>query len=155
MVRDLAVADPTARPQPLSQAAAARPEAAVTASQTADHVSTCQMTEQVQARLADDPQVLLALAHIPRGARSVANALMLWDGAWVGSRQDDQAQALGVIRGVIVEAIATASPDCRALPVLGPRLLSIPDPSGATLLVVGSGAWRWDDLLATPSAPIG
>lgn len=152
LARELAVADPTARPRPLSHAAASRPEAAAPVSQTADSVSTCQMTEQMQARLAADPQVLAALALIPREARSVANALMLWDGAWVGTDKRETAQALVILQAAIGAAIETASPDCRSQPVLGPRLLAIADASGATLLVIGSGAWRWDDLL-TSQAP--
>ena len=155
VVRELAVADPTAQPRPLSHAAASRPEAAVTVSQTADSASTCQMTEQLQARLAVDPQVLAALARIPRDARSVANALMLWDGAWVGTDQRETAQALTTLQASIAAAIETASPDCRSLPVLGPRLLSIPDASGATLLVIGSGAWHWDDLLTQQTSKLG
>ncbi|CAN5132251.1 hypothetical protein BH10PSE4_BH10PSE4_05410 [soil metagenome] len=152
VARELAVADPTAQPRPLSHAAASRPESAVTVSPTADNVSTCQLTDQLQARLANDPQVLAALARLPRDARSVANALMLWNGGWVGSDNGNNAQALNAIHASIAAAITNASPDCRNLPVLGPRLLSIPDASGATLLVIGSGEWRWDDLLRDPAS---
>lgn len=155
LVRELAVADPTSQPRPLSHAAASRPEAAVAVSQTADSASTCQMAEQLQARLAADPQVLEALALIPTDAKSVANALMLWDGAWVGTDQREIAQALTALQSSIAAAIETTSPDCRSLPVLGPRMLSIPDASGATLLVIGSGAWRWNDLLTSDRAQPG
>jgi hypothetical protein len=155
LARELVVADPTAQPRPLSHAAASRPEAAVTVSQPADNVSTCQMTEQMQGRLAADPRVRAALALIPRDARSVANALMLWDGAWVGTEQRETAQALETLQTSITVAIEAASPDCRSLLVLGPRLIAIPDNSGATLLVIGSGAWHWDDLLTSEAPPPG
>jgi hypothetical protein len=141
------VPDPTQEPQALSRQAAGRPLTPIAASQTADSASTCQMAALLQTALAEDITVTTALAQVPRKARSVANAIMLWDGAWVDPAALGGSRALTPIQAAITAIIRTAPADCHDLVVLGPRLISIPDAQGATLLALGSGAWRWEDLL--------
>lgn len=113
--------------------------------------TTCKLGEWLQGALQQDDQVGVALAHIPRRSRSIANALMLWDGSWVEA--PGAGAGLTVIRSAILSGIESAPQPCRVELMSGPVLLTLNDPSGATLLAIGSGQWRWNDLLADASAP--
>lgn len=85
-----------------------------------------------------------ALAGIPRAQRSVAQAVTLWNGAWVGDGDRAREAARGHVRAVIA-----AAPDrCRDAPLKGARLVVVPDPAGVTVLAFGAEAWAWADLLA-------
>ncbi len=100
----------------------------------------CDLTDTVQAALRADPAARAALASLPPRARSVANAVMLWDGRWIGSGDE-----FGPIRTIVLAALRSASADCRAATQAGPRLIVVagrPD----FVLAVGSGRWRWGDL---------
>lgn len=111
----------------------------------------CVLTDAVHAALqAEGPRA--ALARIPARRRSVAGAVMLWDGGWVRSGALDDARVARPIRAAIVEAVRAAEPGCAAAPVSGPVLLLVPDAGGATVLVLGSGTWRWADLAADREA---
>ena len=72
---------------------------------------------------------------------------MLWDGDWVEPSALGDGRALPPFQAAIISIIQGAPADCHAQIVLGPRLISIPDARGATLLALGSGAWKWEDLL--------
>ena len=143
----MAAPDPTDKPQPLSRQAAAAPLPPLPTSQPADSASTCQMVAILETALTEDATVTAALAEVPRKARSVANAIMLWDGDWVEPSALGEGRALPPIQAAIISIIQGAPADCHAQIVLGPRLISIPDARGATLLALGSGAWKWEDLL--------
>lgn len=149
----MAAPDPTEKPQPLSRLAAGGPLTPIAASQTADSASTCQMVALLQSALAEDATVATALARVPHRARSVANAIMLWDGRWIDSEALGDGRALPPIQAAIIAIIRAAPADCHAQIVLGPRLISIPEARGATLLALGSGVWRWEDLLAGREEP--
>ena len=61
----------------------------------------CQLTEWLQQAMQADPQVQTALMGVPRPARSVANALMLWDGDWVEPRLQ-AGQSVATVRAALV-----------------------------------------------------
>lgn len=143
----MAAPDPTDKPQPLSRQAAAAPLPPLPTSQPADSASNCQMVTILETVLTEDAVVTAALAEVPRKARSVANAIMLWDGDWIEPDALGEGRALPPIQAAIISIIRGAPADCHAQIVLGPRLISIPDAQGATLLALGSGAWKWEDLL--------
>ena len=156
LVKALAVAEPTRQPTALSKPAPSQPPSAVSLSQVSDSSTTCQMTQQVEAHLQVDPTVDPALQAIPRQARSVANAIMLWDGAWIVPGSQRETTARTALRTAILAAVAEAPEDCRTQTVLGPRLIAVPGVTGSTLLVLGSGTWRWTDLtLTAPAAEVG
>ena len=136
-------AEPQSAPQP-DPAAHVAIAAATTA--TAASGQTCKLGEWLQGALQQDEQIGLALARIPRPSRSVANALMLWDGSWVEA--PGAGAGLLVIRGAILSGVQSAPQPCRTELMTGPVLITLNDPSGATLLAIGSGQWRWDDLLS-------
>lgn len=106
----------------------------------------CNLADYLRARLQADPRVLDGLARLPRQARSVANALMVWDGEWVEVSDGGSAISL-MIRANIESIVQSAPAPCREMEVTGPNFIILEDPRGATVLVVGSGAWRWSDLL--------
>lgn len=111
----------------------------------------CALTDAVRAALqAEAPRA--ALARIPGRRRSVAGAVMLWDGGWIRSGALADARVARPIRTAIGDAVRAAEPACAAAPVSGPVLLIVPDAGGAMVLVLGSGAWRWADLAADREA---
>ena len=112
----------------------------------------CQLSEWLQQALQADPQVQAALLGVPRPARSVANALMLWDGEWIEPRMQ-AGQSVAAIRAALMAGIRAAPQACQTEPVRGPELLSLTEGAGVTILAVGSGEWRWVDLLE-PSLPV-
>lgn len=138
--------DPTAEPDPLTTPAAL----SVAAAASAAAGETCQLDGWLQAALQTDPAVTLALAAIPRPARSVANAIMLWDGRWVAA--GPVAEAAAPIRTALINGVMAAPEACRTEVLRGPRLLILPDSIGTTVLAVGSGEWRWGDLLVEDQA---
>ncbi|MBA3810959.1 MAG: hypothetical protein H0X27_04805 [Caulobacteraceae bacterium] len=108
----------------------------------------CQLAQTLQLALQADARIQGALALIPRDSRSVANAIMFWDGRWVAVNALGGEAALEPIREAIVQGLATAPPDCRERFNSGPILVTVEGPAGATVLVVGSGPWRVADLIA-------
>jgi len=114
-------------------------------------VAGCALSDRVLAALrAASPRA--ALARIPERRRSVAGAVMLWDGDWIRTGALADARVALPIRTAVAQAVEAAGPACAGAPVAGPVLLIVPDVAGATVLVVGSGTWRWADL-ATDAAP--
>jgi hypothetical protein len=104
-------------------------------------VAGCVLSDRVLAALLSEaPRA--ALARIPDRRRSVAGAVMLWDGGWVRTGALAEARIAQPIRAAVVQAVKAAGPACAAAPVAGP-----------VLLIVGSGTWRWADLATDAAAP--
>jgi hypothetical protein len=78
--------------------------------------------------------------------------MMLWDGRWVETPVQSSPQALA-IRQAIVAGVRSAPEHCRIEVMRGPILIGLADPSGTTLLALGSGEWRWGDLAAVAELP--
>ncbi|CAN5443820.1 hypothetical protein BH10PSE5_BH10PSE5_12060 [soil metagenome] len=136
--------DPTAEPDLLNGEVAI----SVATAASAAAGQSCQLAGWLQQALQQDTGVQIALAKIPRPARSVSNALMLWDGQWVEAPA--AATGIALIRGALRSGIQAAPETCRDEPMRGPVLITLVDDTGSTLLAVGSGEWRWADLLPTP-----
>ena len=83
---------------------------------------------------------------IPRPARSVANAVMLWDGGWVES-PGRAAAGVTAIRMALIVGVRSAPPACQLQLVRGPELIILTAGGESTVLAIGSGEWRWGDLL--------
>jgi hypothetical protein len=88
-----------------------------------------------------------ALAAVPASARSVADAIMMWDGHWPA---DTEAGGKALLRALIEREVAAARSECRDEINHGPRLFLAPATGTTVAIVVGSGEWRWRDLLAMP-----
>ena len=130
--------DPLADPVALSVAAAS----------TGASGQTCQLTAWLQQALQADPQVQAALPAIPKPARSVANAIMLWDGGWVDPRPN-ATNGVTAIRLAVIAGVRSAPAACQAQVVRGPELIILTQGADSTILAIGSGEWRWGDLLAS------
>lgn len=116
---------------------------------TAATGGACDLTGPVQAALQSSDAVWTSLPRIARRERSVANAIMVWNVDWSVADAKLDATAMAAIRDVVAGTIAAASPACRLQPQGGPRLIVLAGARENTVLAMGSGMWRWQDLLDT------
>lgn len=100
----------------------------------------CAIAQTVQQALRRDPLVAAAVQEADRTGK----ASMLWDGDWVRTG-NQEGKGLSAVREAISWAVAFAPQACRNQPMHGLVLLSLAD--GATRFGVGTGNWRWSDLL--------
>jgi len=87
-----------------------------------------------------DPLVHAAVQDADR----LGKAVMLWNGDWVRTGVQE-GKGLSAVREAIVWEVAFAPEACRHQPVHGMVVLSLAD--GSTRFAIGSGEWRWSDLL--------
>jgi hypothetical protein len=104
----------------------------------------CDMVRRLQAALRKDAQVQAAVADAHTAGSG--KPLFVWNGDWVRSHGQDGA-GLAAVREAIMWEVGFAPEACRAEPVHGLIMISLNDGPGAARLVVGSGSWRWSDLL--------
>jgi hypothetical protein len=114
----------------------------------------CDLTAPVQAALQASDAVRTALPRIPRAERSVANAIMVWKATWLAGDGQLDLEAIRAVREVVTATIAAATPECRLQMQAGPRLLLLPQADDTVVLAVGSGTWRWQDLVDTAEPPM-
>jgi len=100
----------------------------------------CDMARVVQQALRRDPLVRIAVGDAHRLGKSV----MLWNGDWVRSGEQD-GKGMSAVREAIIWELAFAPEACRNKRLHGLVLLSLAD--GNTRFAIGSGDWRWSDLL--------
>jgi hypothetical protein len=103
---------------------------------------SCDMIRRLQSALRKDPLVQAA------AARTGGRAMLIWDGDWIQS-QDEDGKGMAAVREAVMWEVAFAPPACRAESVRGLILISLNGGSGGPRLALGSPAWRWSDLLAT------
>jgi hypothetical protein len=105
----------------------------------------CDMARWLQRALRRDSLVQTAVA----GAGG--KAIMVWNGDWVRNNSED-GRGLAAVREAIMWEVAFAPAACKAEPVHGLVLISLGARPGAARLAVGSGEWRWSDLLTARAA---
>jgi hypothetical protein len=101
---------------------------------------TCDMARVVQQALRRDPMVRQAVEDTHRSGK----AIMVWNGDWVRNGDQD-GKGLSAVREAIMWEVGFAPAACRNMPMHGLVLLSLAD--GGTRFAVGTGDWRWSDLL--------
>ena len=106
----------------------------------------CAMLEHLQLRLRSDVNALSALHRVPGSARSVANAVQLWDGDWASAASLGGPDVFEPIRDAVVQTVRAAPEGCQTQQVHGPRLIAVPDGAGSIIVSLGSGTWAWKDL---------
>lgn len=111
----------------------------------------CSPLDAIGHALAADPLARAAIAHAPPGVRSDAGAIALWNGGWADAAAS-QAAPLAPVRAMIERTLAAAPPACLDTAETGPRLVVVQDAARPTLLVLGSGQWRWRDLASIKNA---
>ena len=94
----------------------------------------------MQQALRRDPLVHTAVSD----ANRVGKAIMVWNGDWVRSGGQD-GKGLSAVREAIQWEVAFSPEACRNARMHGTLLLSLAD--GSTRFAIGSGEWRWADLL--------
>ncbi len=113
----------------------------------------CSLAARSAEAIARDPAAMAELAALPPAYRTSADAVMLWNGEWLASAPGTIAPPpTPSLRRVVEQVVADASPECQTAPMAGPQFLAIPEQSRNTTLVIGSGEWRWSDILAISSA---
>lgn len=106
----------------------------------------CDMARAVQQALQRDPLVRAAVED----ANRLGKAIMVWNGDWVRSGGQD-GKGLSAAREAIMWEVAFAPEACRNQRMHGLILLSLAD--GRTRFAIGSGDWRWSDLLGVRGTP--
>jgi len=112
----------------------------------------CDMVERLQKALRDDPEVRAAAGQAHRAVGAGGKAILVWNGEWLRSPGQD-GKGLAGIRQAIALEVAFAPAACRAEPMHGLVLIDFDDRPGGARLALGSGAWRWSDLLAARRRP--
>jgi hypothetical protein len=105
----------------------------------------CNTALALQRALRADPLVRTAVM----GAGRQGKVTRVWNGDWVQSGGQD-GKGLSVVREAILWELAFAPPACRDGQMHGTLLLSLAD--GETQFAIGSGDWRWSDLLTVRKA---
>ncbi len=105
---------------------------------------SCNIAARLQNALRRDSRVQTAVAQAPRPGGS--RAMIVWNGDWVRS-SGQEGKGLATVRQAMIWEIAFAPEACRNETVRGLVVLSLNETPGAARLAVGSGTWRWSDLL--------
>jgi len=100
----------------------------------------CDTARLVQRALRRDPLVRTAV----EGANRIGKSVMLWNGDWVRSGEEE-GKGLSAVREAIIWDLAFAPEACRNRREHGLILLSLAD--GTTRFAIGTANWRWSDLL--------
>jgi hypothetical protein len=136
--------------------AAQNPSPSGAGSPQAGEAGGCALSARTAEAITKDPAAMAELAALPPAYRTSADAVMLWNGNWLASEQGSVVSPVTpLLRRTVEQVVAEASPECRAAPTEGPQFMAIPEPGRTTILVIGSGTWRWSDLLATPTTCFG
>ena len=111
----------------------------------------CTTLNVVMTALVSDPAAVTAVINAPPEARSVAEAVVIWNAGWSDAARSLDAP-LGPARTVVEQSLFTVADACLDEPVAGPRLMPVPDNRGGTMfLVIGSGNWTWRELVTDPA----
>ena len=117
----------------------------------------CGVANAVSVALIADRDAMAELAALPAGVRSDADAVMLWNGAWLDAAPETQAQMVAspipALKRAVTQAVLSLPAECQEVEVTGPQLLPITEPGRTTMVVIGSGVWRWSSLLEPPVDP--
>lgn len=108
-------------------------------------IGGCALAHDSGQAIAQDPLAMAELDSLPAGMRSSADAVMLWNGQWLNDAA--MSAAGGALRRAVEKAVLAAPLDCRDAEVNGPQFVQVAEASRTVMIVIGSGSWRWSDLL--------
>jgi len=106
----------------------------------------CDMIQRLQKALRDDASVRSALLKARRAPGFAGRPLMVWNGDWI-QHGAEEGKGLASVRQAIAVEVGFAPRACRTQAMRGLVLLSLDDRPGAPRVVLGTGSWRWADLL--------
>lgn len=109
--------------------------------------TTCDLGVVIGRAFEQNELIRRELGRIGRDSRSVANAIMFWDGDWVDVPGRAPADALNTLRRGILEGVKAAPPECLAEEQIGPRFIAVREAGSTMVLVLGSGSWLWQQII--------
>jgi hypothetical protein len=149
-------------PIPALNAAPSAPGSSASEGSGATVAGGCRLAEAVGAAILNDVAAMAELEALPAQARTQADAVMLWDGRWqhlaIGvppasaSPSNVSNLASSRLRYVVEQELRKAQTECRNAIVNGPQFIALPGVVRTTIIVIGSGQWRWEDLLRADEA---
>lgn len=111
--------------------------------------TNCDVLSTVANGLVSDPLAVQAVDRAPPDSRSVADAIVIWNGGWRNETIDADAP-LAIVRSNVLTTLDFLPPECLAEQVSGPRFIPVANGDRTILLVFGSGTWSWLSLTETP-----
>lgn len=118
----------------------------------------CALAITIGRAIEADPEAMRALVALTPDLRTAADAVMLWNGDWSRAAIYPGGVIAEPLRQLVLREIAAAPVECRESGVIGLQLIPVADRGRTAMLAVGSGVWRWADLLLErpppPAAPI-
>lgn len=109
-------------------------------------IGGCALAHDLGVAIARDPLAMAELDSLPVGVRSSADAVMLWNGQWLDIALPP-GLAGGATRRVTEQVVSAAASDCREAQISGPQFVPVPEAGRTVMIVIGSGNWRWAELL--------
>lgn len=106
----------------------------------------CNMVRRLQDELRGDAEIQAAVARAHRNAGAGGRALLVWNGDWI-QEPGQEGKGLAGVRQAIGLEVAFAPQSCRAQTMSGYVVISMGDAPGSPRLALGTGRWRWSDLL--------
>lgn len=123
------------------------PSIETVAGSTSPAVGGCRTLDAISNSLLADPLAVAAVHASPAETRSVADAIVLWNVGWAAAAPQ-KGGPLSAVRNSIQAKMLSLDPSCLEEEVAGPRLIPFPAGERTTFIVIGSGTWRWRDLLS-------
>lgn len=106
----------------------------------------CNMVERLQNALRDDPRIRARLTEAYQSSGARGRAIVIWDGDWVLSPGQD-GKGLAGVRQAVAVVVGFSPRECKSQTVRGYVVVTLSDDPGAPKLALGTGQWRWSDLL--------
>lgn len=89
---------------------------------------------------------------LPPDVRTSADAILLWNGQWLDPGATSADPNKGSLRRVVEGIVAGMPGECRGVPERGPQFIPVPKGDRTVMIVIGSGAWHWDDMIPPSEA---
>ena len=106
----------------------------------------CDLLQRVQDALRRNAGVRRAVEAAHRDLHAAGKAIQIWNGDWLQS-QGQSGKGLAGVRQAIALEVAFAPAACRAQAMRGLAVVSLDDSVDGAKLALGTGRWRWSDLL--------
>ena len=69
------------------------------------------------------------------------------------AQMDMALSPIPALKRVVTDTVLALPAECQEVQTAGPQLIPIPEPGRTTMVVIGSGLWRWSSLLEPPIDP--
>ncbi|MDQ3245559.1 MAG: hypothetical protein M3Q52_01455 [Pseudomonadota bacterium] len=113
----------------------------------------CSTLEKIRKAIIENPAAMASVHRAPPEARSVADAVVIWNAGWVDAAKSVDAP-LGPARAAVEQVGISVDDACLDEALIGPRLIPFPAGDGTIFLVLGSGTWTWREVMLGPQVEI-